>query len=106
MSSIPGTPPPSTIRRFTWGTGLAKTPIAWRFSAPAGAVAEAEALARWARDHAAPVEALRADSVATPLLDGLAARLAGELDAGSGVAWVRGFSDLSEPPSPLQGLSS
>ena len=96
-SAEPVVAPADAVRPLAWTAPAMAARGAWRFSAPDGVGAEAEALARWARDRAAPAEALRADSVATPGLDGLAARIARELDTGSGVAWVQGLSDLSEP---------
>lgn len=88
--------PAEAVRPLAWTAPEMADRAGWRFAAPSGAEADAEALARWARDHGDPVGALRAESVPTPALDALAAGLARELDAGSGVAWARGFSALPE----------
>ena len=87
--------PAQAVAPLAWTAAQMADRAAWRFTAAAETAPEAEALSRWAHDHADPVAALLPASVATPALDALAAEVARELDDGSGVAWVRGFSDLS-----------
>ena len=84
------------MRPMAWTAAVMATRESWRFAAPPGVDADVDALARWARDLEDAVGGLHAGSVATPTLDALAARLAHELDTGSGVAWIRGFTGLSE----------
>ena len=88
--------PEAAVRPMAWTAAAMAARESWRFAAPPGVDAEVDALARWARDLEDPVGELRARSVATPALDALAARLAHELDTGSGVAWIQGFTGLSE----------
>ncbi len=88
--------PASAVRPLAWTAASIAESRAWVFAAPASAEADVRALEAWAARQPDPCAALRADSVATPALGALAVGLAHELDFGSGLGWVRGFSGLSE----------
>jgi hypothetical protein len=88
--------PAEAVRPLAWTASSIAASRAWVFDAPAQAEADVRALEAWAAREADPCAALEPASVATPALDALAAAVAHELDFGSGLGWVRGFSGLSE----------
>ena len=69
---------------------------AWQLTAPTNTEPEVRALEAWASREESPCASLQSDSVATPALDALAREVAHELDTGSGVALIRGFTGLAE----------
>lgn len=88
--------PVEAVRPLAWTAASMAQSSAWTFDAPPAAEDDVRALERWAAREADPCAALSAHSVSTPALDRLAAALTRELDQGSGVGWIRGFSGLSE----------
>src|SRR5512142_1296390 len=77
----------------------------WRFEADGAIVQDAQALLRWASGVQDPVAELRQDTLALPAVKELAARLARELDSGTGLAWGRGLPALCEPELRLLYLA-
>ena len=88
--------PSEAVRPRAWTAASIAQSGAWVFGVPAGADSDVRALEAWADRTEDPSRALDAGCVATPALDGLARALARELDAGSGVGWIRGFAGLPE----------
>lgn len=88
--------PMEPIAATAWTAASMNARSAWQLDAPASALDDAERLARWAQTVRDPIIELAADAVRTPAIDALGARVARELDDGSGVAWVRGFANLDE----------
>jgi hypothetical protein len=88
--------PETAVRPLAWTAVSVAESRGWVFAAPAAAEADVRALESWASREADPCAALRADSVHTPALDALASSVARELDFGSGLGLVRGFTGLPE----------
>jgi len=88
--------PVHAVRPLAWTAASIADSRAWVFEAPAEVEPDVRALEAWATREADPCAALRAESVSTPALDTLAGAMGRELDFGSGLAWIRGFSGLSE----------
>jgi len=88
--------PALAVRPLAWTAASIAESRAWVFEAPLEAEPDVRALEAWATREADPCAALLAESVSTPVLDTLAGAMARELDFGSGLAWIRGFSGLSE----------
>lgn len=88
--------PAYAVRPLAWTAASLAESRAWVFEAPAEVEPDVRALEAWATREADPCAALRAESVSTPALDALAGAMARELDFGSGIAWIRGFSGLAE----------
>jgi hypothetical protein len=88
--------PVEAVRPLAWTAASIQASEAWVFAAPTEAEGDVRALEAWAAREADPCAALQQGSVRTPALDTLAGAMVRELDLGSGLAWIRGFSGLSE----------
>ena len=88
-----------------WTAAEMEERSSWRFEAGEALVQDARALLRWAAGVQDPVAELRQDTLVLPAVKELAARLARELDSGTGLAWVRGLPALSEPKLRLLYLA-
>ena len=88
-----------------WTAAEMEERSSWRFEADGALVQDAQALLCWAAEVQDPVAELRQDTLVLPAVKELAVRLARELDSGTGLAWVRGLSALSEPKLRLLYLA-
>lgn len=88
--------PVEAVQPLAWTAASIQQSQAWVFAAPPEAESDVRALEAWAATEADPCAALQPGSVRTPALDLLAAAVGRELDFGSGLGWIRGFSGLSE----------
>lgn len=88
--------PVEAVRPLAWTAASIQASEAWIFAAPTEADVDVRALEAWAAREGDPCASLQRGSVRTPVLDALAVAVARELDFGSGIGWIRGFSGLPE----------
>lgn len=99
-------PPPGALGVPAWTAEDMARGKSWRLQAPAGLSRDAEALASWAASQVDPVAALHQGALQLPAVQALADAVGRELDAGTGVAWVRGLPPLAELPLRLLYLAT
>ncbi|WP_444913184.1 TauD/TfdA family dioxygenase [Microbulbifer sp. PAAF003] len=86
--------PSPLVRAQAWDAVYMEKNSSWKFALPKGWRAEAHALAEWASKQTNPVEVLENNSVSTPQIGSLSQGIKRELHQGTGVAWIRGVTDL------------
>ena len=97
--------PTAALQPLRWRRATMAARAGWRIDAGDALRDDAARLVRWAAGVADPVARLRRGSVPLERVPAVAARIAQELDEGSGVAWVRGLGPIAEPALRLLYLA-
>ncbi len=98
-------PSPQALKAVPWTVAQMAGLSSWKIDASEALSADAWALAEWARTQTDPVASLTRGAVELPAVKALAAAVARELDAGTGVAWIRGVPEMPEQALRLIYLS-
>ena len=97
--------PASALKPFRWNRESILQQESWKFTAPAGIAADAEALQQWAATVENPVAELTRLSLDLPAVRELAEAIGREIDYGTGVAVVRGVPPYDEQTRRLLYLA-